>query len=97
MYGRPVFGSKLETEDWEAVQKIDSSKDRLKALSSVIDKILGNDGQVHSVILTELIKITANEFFSVRCYFFTLSLICSRESVQYYFNIFFVFNIFHNS
>ena len=53
MYGRPVFGSKLETEDWEAVQKIDSSKDRLKALSSVIDKILGNDGQVHSVILTE--------------------------------------------
>lgn len=56
MYGRPVFGSKLETEDWEAVQKIDSSKDRLKALSSVIDKILGNDGQVHSVILTELIK-----------------------------------------
>lgn len=48
-------------------------------------------------ILTELIKITANEFFFVRCYFFTLSLICSRESVQYYFNIFFVFNIFHNS
>ena len=61
MYGRPVFGSKLETEDWEAVQKIDSSKDRLKALSSVIDKILGNDGQVHSVILTELIKKVAQE------------------------------------
>lgn len=47
-------------------------------------------------ILTELIKITANELFPFAV-IFTLSLICSRESVQYYFNIFFVFNIFHNS
>ena len=34
MYGRPVFGSKLETEDWEAVQKIDSSKDRVKPITT---------------------------------------------------------------
>ncbi len=61
MYGRPVFGSKLETEEWEAVQKIDSAKDRLKALSSAVEKILGSDGQVHSVILTELIRKVASE------------------------------------
>lgn len=58
MNGRPVFNSRLEAEEWEAVRRIEGAKDQVKALTSVLDRVLGND-QVHSAILTELIGYVA--------------------------------------
>lgn len=59
MNGRPVFGNKTETEEWEAVQKIDRAKDKVKALSDAVNKITLSDGPVHSAILTEVIRRVA--------------------------------------
>lgn len=59
MNGRPVFGNKTETEEWEAVQRIDRAKDKVKALSDIIVKITLSDGPVHSAILTDVINRVA--------------------------------------